>query len=438
MLKAEEKAVQLKLDVVEKGSVEELRLRAELYEKRRAIELRENAELAKELQQDEAAINAKYDNLIQQELRKSAISREQTEIDQAMALRKSEIDIMKGTEEEKTRERLKAEKDRYLKILALNEKFGNILTATEVETMRNAIEKIDQEITASVKSEKVKDIYSVFGLSLDDKKKDAINTSIGFAMEQVNAYADALVAAADKAVEASNREMDAAQNKLNAELQARASGYASNVAMAQKELDNAKKNQEKALKQQEQAQRTQVALQSIEQASNLVTASALIWSQLGFPWALPAIGVMWGSFAAAKIKAMQATKNVTYGEGGYELLQGGSHQSGNDIDLGTRNDGTKRRAEGGEYFAIINKRSSRRFRKEIPEVINALNDGTFADKYAGAYPTGELMNINAAPDLRKLEADVQAIKEQGDTSTYIDGNGNVVVKYKNLKRTFVK
>ena len=95
---------------------------------------------------------------------------------------------------------------------------------------------------------------------------------------------------------------------------------------------------------------------------------------------------MWGSFAAAKIKAYQVTKPATeqYGDGTVELLQGGSHASGHDIDLGTKPNGTRRRAEGGEFFAVINKRNSRRFRDVIPDVINSFNDGTFADRYQRA------------------------------------------------------
>ena len=84
---------------------------------------------------------------------------------------------------------------------------------------------------------------------------------------------------------------------------------------------------------------------------------------------------MWGSFAYSKIKAVQAVgKSEEYGEGTVELLSGGSHQSGNDVDLGTKSDGTKRRAEGGEFFAVINKRNSRRYRRIIPSVIGALNN----------------------------------------------------------------
>lgn len=282
-----------------------------------------------------------------------------------------------------------------------------------------------------------KDIYDLLGLKLDERGKEAISTSLQYAMDAIQSLVDARAAAADAAVESANKEVEAAQNKLDAELEARRQGYANNVQMAQKELDMAKKNQEKALKEQEKAQKAQLAIQAVMQATNLVSATALILSQFGMPWAIPMIATMWAAFAAAQIKARQVTKQEQYGDGTVELLEGGSHQSGNDIDLGTKPDGTRRRAEGGEFFAVINKRSSRRFRKIIPDVINSLNNGTFANKYMQAYggADGVVFNVSGEnPDLRELSADVREIKEQNRRKIYTDRNGKTVETYKNLTR----
>ena len=221
------------------------------------------------------------------------------------------------------------------------------------------------------------------------------------------------------------------------EIEARNAGYAHNVATAQKELDMAKRNQEKALAEQRKAQKAQAAIQTIQQAGDLVTASAMIWSQLGFPWAIPALAIMWGSFAASKIKAAQMAKSETYGDGTVEMLVGGSHQSGNDIDLGTKPDGTRRRAEGGEFFAVINKRSSRKYRNIIPDVINSLNNGTFAAKYMNAYAGGDGVTFNVqnqSSDLRELSDDVREIREQNKRRIIVDKDGNVIEIYKNLTR----
>lgn len=434
---------QLQLDAAREGSQEEINLRIQLLQQQRAIELAQNRQLAEDVRQSEADINAKYDAEVLRQTTELNQQRALMLFDQTQALEASEFDLIRNSEERKTRFRLAQEKARLQKILELNKTAGVKMTDAEVKTIENTIAKIDQEIEKSKGDERGNDIYGLFGLNLDDDQKEAISTSVSFAIEQLNGFLDAKVQAADAAVSAADKEVDASQRRLDAELEARANGYANNVAMAQKELDVAKKNQEKALKEQQKAQKAQAAIQTIQQIGNLVTASALIWSQLGFPFAIPAIAIMWGSFAAAKIKAAQLSKSAnaggseSYGDGTVELLAGGSHQSGDDVDLGTKPDGTRRRAEGGEFFAVINKRNSRRFRRLIPDVINSLNRGTFPQKYLNAYNTDGVnvtVQQNNAPDLRDLKDDVREIKEQNRRRRYVDGNGNVIEVYKNLTR----
>jgi hypothetical protein len=434
---------QLQLDAAREGSQEEINLRIQLLQQQRAIELAQNRQLAEDVRQSEKDINAKYDAEVLKQTTELNQQRALMLFDQTQALEASEFDLIRNSEERKTRFRLAQEKARLQKILELNKAAGVKMTDAEVKTIENTIAKIDQEIEKSKGDERGNDIYGLFGLNLDDDQKEAISTSVSFAIEQLNSFLDAKVQAADAAVSAADKEVDASQRRLDAELEARANGYANNVAMAQKELDQAKKNQEKALKEQQKAQKAQQAIQTIQQIGNLVTASALIWSQLGFPFAIPAIAIMWGSFAAAKIKAAQLSKSAnaggseSYGDGTVELLAGGSHQSGDDVDLGTKPDGTRRRAEGGEFFAVINKRNSRRFRRLIPDVINSLNRGTFPQKYLNAYNTDGVnvtVQQNNAPDLRDLKDDVREIKEQNRRRRYVDGNGNVIEVYKNLTR----
>lgn len=436
---------QLRLDAAREGSQEEINLRIQLLQQQRAIELAQNRQLAEDVRQNEADINAKYDAQILKQTTELNQQRALLLFDQQQALEASEFDLLRNSEERKTQFRLAQEKARLQKILELNKTAGVKMTEQEVKTIQNTIAKIDQEIEKSKGDERGNDIYGLFGLNLDDDQKEAISTSVSFAMEQLQVFLDAKLQAAEAAVNAADKEVESAQRTLDAEREARANGYASNVVMAQKELDLAKRNQEKALKEQQKAQKAQQAIQTIQQIGNLVTASALIWSQLGFPFAIPAIAVMWASFAAAKIKAAQMSKaaegSESYGDGTVELLAGGSHQSGDDVDLGTKPDGTRRRAEGGEFFAVINKRNSRRFRRLIPDVINSLNRGTFPQKYLNAYNTDGInvtVQQNNAPDLRDLKDDVREIKEQNRRRRYVDGNGNVIEVYKNLTRKIKK
>lgn len=442
-LALQKESIELRLQAVKEGSEQERQLRMQLLENERQTALLQNQQKPTGQQQDAAAINASFD------AKGAGIADEYLQaqlqiFDQQQALAQSEFDLLRNSEARKTQFRLQAEKERLQKVLELNQQAANKLSDVEVQTIQNTIKKIDQEIEQSKGEERGTDIYGLFGLNLDDDQKEAINTSMQYVLDALNTFTAARVAAADAAVEQADKEVSAAQSALDAELEARANGYANNVVQAQKELDLAKKNQEKALKEQQKAQKQQAAIQTLQQIGNMVTATALIWSQLGFPFAIPAIAVMWASFAASKIKAAQLAKQTgetgeteTYGDGTVELLEGGSHQSGNDIDLGTKPDGTRRRAEGGEFFAVINKRSSRRFRKIIPDVINSLNNGTFAHKYLKSYSDGDGLTLNVtgqSPDLRNLSDDVREIKEQNRRRVYVDGDGNTIESYKNLKR----
>ena len=236
-------------------------------------------------------------------------------------------------------------------------------------------------------------------------------------------------------VEKAKERVDAAQSAYEAEVEARSNGYANNVATTKKELQQEKKKQLERQKILEAAQKKQEALNTITQASNLITASSLIWSQLGFPWAIPALAAMWTSFAVAKIKAKQVTASQSeeYGEGGLEFLEGGSHASGNDIDLRTKNSkGKNMRAEGGEALAIINKKRTKKYRGILPDVIDSLNKGTFEDKYMNAFASTDGMSLVVSPndgiDLSKLEDDVRNIRKQNETKYCNLGSTTLIIK----------
>lgn len=433
---------QLRIETAREGSEEEINLRIRLLQQQRAIELAANRQLAEDVRQSEADINARFDAEVLRVTTNLTQQRALLLFDQQQALEESEFNLLRNSEERKTRFRLAQERARLQKILELNQSAGVKLTDVEVQTIQNTIARINQEMDKSTSQERGSDIYGLFGLNLDDDQKDAINTSVNFAIEQLQQLAAARVAAAEAAVNAAKTEVDSAKNAVDAEIEARNNGYANNVVQAQKELDLARRNQDKALREQERAQRAQEAIQSIQQGSNLITAAAMIWAQLGFPTAIPAIALMFGSFAYSKIRARQLSRSAgteSYGDGTVELLKGGSHQSGNDIDLGTKSDGTRRRAEGGEYFAVINKRNSRKYRTLIPDVVKSLNNGSFTEKYMNAYRAADGVSVNVTHetiDMRELLEAVREIKDMNKKRLYVTSDGRVVEVNKNSKKIY--
>lgn len=374
---------------------------------------------------------------------KELYKKQQEIIDQEYDRRLSEIDLLKATENEKTKLKLQAEKERLAKLLELAEAGQTTLSKIEIETLRNTLAKVKQEIDTESKKSDNKDIYDLMGIKLDDDKKQMIADSVGFSIGQLQSILDAQLQIKEQMLQAAQEETDAAKDRVAKEIEARNNGYANDVATAQKELELAKQKEEKALKEKQKAQRAQQALDSLQQTSDLITASAGIWKSFsglgpfGIAAAIAAIATMWGSFAAAKIKARESTR-TEYGEGGMEFLMGGSHQSGNDIDLGRTPDGRQRRAEGGEAFAVFNKTSTRKYRKALPGIIKSINNGTFESKYLNAFGSdGIAINVGAAGfNSRQLESDVREIKEQGKRRFILNGNGQMVESYKNLTRVY--
>lgn len=436
--------IQLQISVTEAGTQEILNLRIAAINKQREIEIFENKQKAEQLRQDEATINAKYDKMVLQESAKFNNDLAKRDLAATQDLAQAEFDLLDRNERQKTLFRLQQEKARLEAILKLNETATEKMTEQEVAAIRATIKAIEKES----KRVPYDNLYELLGIGLDGDQQSALNTAIESVKGSIESIIDSWNKAAEAAVSAADAQVESAQKVLDAEIEARNAGYANQVATAQKELELAKSNREKALREQEKAQKAQARIDSLQQASSLVTASANIWKAFsgsaglaGPILAAAAIVAMWASFAAAKVKASQVASEQ-YGEGTIELLQGGSHASGHDIDLGAKPDGTRRRAEGGEYFAIINKRNSRRFRGVIPDVINSFNNGTFAERYQRAnermnnYAIGIVGGRNT--DVSGLEKDVAAIRQQGDRTQFVDGDGNTVIRYKNLTRKIYK
>lgn len=376
--------------------------------------------------------------------RKEELKQKQELIEQEYDRRLSEIELLKVTEEEKTKLRLDAERERYEKLLELAEKNEGLLSKVQIETLKNTIAKIKEETNRAEKKSGNKDIYDLVGLKLDNEQKQAISDSVGFSLSNLQSILDANVQLKEQALQNAREEKEAIQSRLDAELEARSKGYAADVEGTKKELELAKQKEEKALKEKQKAQRAQQAIDSLQQTSSLITASADIWKSFaglgpfGIAAAIAAIATMWGSFAAAKIKAKQVTaQSEEYGEGGLEFLEGGSHASGNDIDLGISNHrGRRMRAEGGEALAIINKRNTKRYRRILPGVIDSLNKGTFEDKYINAFNNQDdysLRNYNVV-DLSGVESRLDDIKRQGDTKYIYGANGEVIEIKGNVRR----
>lgn len=440
--------LELEGEVSKKGSYEELSNSLKRLDVERQIALLKNAQLPEAKRQPTSAINASFD-------KQKAItvgSFNMSSFDEQQALDEAVFNEVKRSETEITRFKLEQEKARWQEQIRLAEAGGLDWSQAQIDAAKATVKGIDRELSELddfIKNIGKKGLGGTLleKLGFDDDQIDALKDAVDIVIEQLQSIMDAEVELAEQAVEAAEARVEAAQKAYDAEVEARNNGYANNVATAKKELEQEKKNQQEKQKMLQAAQKRQEAMNTVTQASSLVTASANLWSSfssipiVGPALALAAIATMWTSFAVAKIKAKQVTASQSdeYGEGGLEFLEGGSHASGDDIDLGVKNKKKRRmRAEGGEALAIISKKRTRKYKKILPDVINSLNKGTFEDKYLNAFASSDGLNIslnsNGSVDLSKIEDDVRSIRKQSETKYYTLPNGTVVIQHKNVKR----
>ena len=448
ILDARERDIENQLELVKKGSEDELNLLLQQNEVRRQLALAQNAAKPAEQQVSTSVINAQFDKSAAQ----TKGSFQMTSFDEQQALDEAVFNEVKRSETEITRFKLEQEKARWQEQIRLAEAGGLDWSQAQIDAAKATVKGIDRELSELddfIKNIGKKGLGGTLleKLGFDDDQIDALKDAVNIVIEQLQSIMDAEVELAEQAVEAAEARVEAAQKAYDAEVEARNNGYANNIATAKKELEQEKKNQQEKQKMLAAAQKRQENLNTVIQASSLITASANLWSSfssipiVGPALALAAIATMWTSFAVAKVKAKQVTASQSeeYGEGGLEFLEGGSHASGNDIDLGVENKKKRRmKAEGGEALAIINKQRTRKYRKILPDVIDSFNKGTFEDKYLNAFGNSNRLNIslnsNNSIDLSKIEDDVRSIRKQNETRYYTMPDGTVIMQHRNVKR----
>lgn len=444
-----QETIDLRLETVKKGSAEETNLLLQNLENERKQALLANKLLPESQRQSEDDINASFDTKSQRLLGDAWLER----FEQNQASKKAEFDMVKHVSEDITAFELQQEKELWLYKIALAEAGLLDWSQAQIDAAKQAVDGINKELDEITGVEGVIGSIAERGIGgtllakmgFDNEGIEAFNDATNTIIGNLQSIMEAEVQLAEAAVAAAQERADSAKSALDAEIEARNNGYANNVASAKKEYELEKKRVADNQKLLQQAKRQQERLDTAMQTNSLITASANIWKAMsGVPFIGPALAIaaiasMWASFAAAKVKARQvAAAQQEYGEGGLEFLEGGSHASGHDISLGTKNSrGKNMRAEGGEALAIINRRNTKRYRKQLPGIIESLNKGTFEDKYLRAFDTGSQLSLRVEPnrvDLSKIEGYVEKISNQETTQRVALPDGTMLVVRKNVRR----
>jgi hypothetical protein len=362
--------------------------------------------------------------------------------DDTQTLNALKAENAKKTEEEITVLTIEAKIARYEKELALNDEFNKQLSETEIAIIKERIKALRNELN---KDEEKVTIWDKLGFDDESQTKAISSAKQTFnALKNIlKSFADERVAQADRVVESTDREVEAAENELNRQVQLAEAGYANNVQNAQIQLNLNKESQKEALRERERSLKSQRQIDSAEQISSLITASANIlkgWSTLPFigqVLGIAAIASMLGAFALTKTKINSSTQK--FGEGGILDLEGGSHASGNDIHFGSRG-GKELYAEGGEKAAIFSKKASRKYGPVIDNIVKDANRLQLEDRYSKAFNVEALpivLENNAGLDsteLKNIRDILKRIEKYGGDGEAMDKNGRRRIKKGNITR----
>ncbi|WP_187260736.1 phage tail tape measure protein [Pontibacter beigongshangensis] len=399
--------------------------RAKILETQKDSDVKEMAQLeAKYDAQIRAALEASKKELaialeVEKEREKIALRRNQQErrinqneeFDTALAENTLPDTLSRVQAEELLQERLL-----QIQIKANEERLALVANSADKEDqiralqLENEINRLNQQLGDLQASRNKFSLQKLLGL--DDEQMDAVKYAIGETLGQLQNFLAETVAMHEKQVQGLTQAIDEKGRELDREILLNEQGFASNVETKQQEYNILKQQREQAFRDQQKAQRAQIALDSAMQASNLITASTEIYAVMaplgpvGLAGAIALIATMFGTFLAAKARALQSTTVPTFAKGGGFEIKGAKHSQGG---VGLYDNVTGKEIaqyEGNEYLYAVNSKATAKHLKLL-EAINGDNQKAIV-RYALddlLMGTGVMMNPELPERLQTLQAE---------------------------------
>ena len=289
-------------------------------------------------------------------------------------------DLLNGiiTEEEYAKNIENLEAQKLEELLALAEKYNINVTDADAALMAQRIKMYlaaKKEIEAKTKGDDKSKIAKLLGV--EDKDVDVILKNIRIIAKAITEIFNEVNQAAQKnnkkVIENLQEVIDETEKKIETETELQQMGLANNLQGEQDYLAQQMALREEAFERQKQLELQKLAIDSISQLSNLITASTGIWNSTsklpqpaGAILAIATIGAMFGSFAVSKAKAAQLVKSQeSFEEGG--VVQGKRHTQGGEKFYSS--DGNHMvEIEQGEY--VTNRESTSKYM----DLLHAINN----------------------------------------------------------------
>lgn len=281
-------------------------------------------------------------------------------------------------------------------------------------------------------------IWGALGINPDSEQQEAILDGLKevkeASIEAIDSIYQKRVDDAQRNRELADQRITEAQNELAIEAQLMEAGFANNVTIKRKELEEAKKIRAEALADEVKALNEQRKVELVFQAMNMASSiSSLIKSitKTSGPLALVlapiAIAALLGLWANAKTKVNQSVKLAEGGSGSETgLITGRSHHQGGERFL------DHVEVERGERWGVLNRMASNKYGKVFEDIVNSFNRNEIP-------AFGNVNNILVNNDgsnsrLDKVIAEQQKLNKQfGKDQIMIVGGRKIITNGSNVR-----
>jgi tape measure domain-containing protein len=288
--------------------------------------------------------------------------------------------------------------------------------------------------TPDVKGGGKKSIWDVLGIDTStDAGKDFADQAEAMAKRVIDSFqnlAAERTALAEQEVSDSDDRISQLEGELDREIQLAELGFASDVTLKRKELEQEKVKNEQLRAEAEKAKRSQLAIDTAIQASSLVTSIANLFKSLsavpfglGIPIAIALSGAMLAFFIKSKVNAYSAAK-ARYGTSGsidkQGIVHGQYHEHG----------GHLLEVEKGEMVQVGQDGSRKRIevvrRERVREYMDLLSAANKGDRKSLAIQALKLADVESLPASVKKQI---IGSNSGDNTTYKESQTAILREY---------
>jgi tape measure domain-containing protein len=285
------------------------------------------------------------------------------------AILRAEIELESA--EDINKAKLKAERDFLRAKLYLHVMYNKNLSKEELANYAALLEKLDGEINAgmSIFEKGKQKIFDYLGLSEKDKVRAEV--ALSYMKQTWSQIGEMEREARERASRNAENALQEAQSNLQTQIELDKQGFASNVELAQQQVEVKKKARDEALKNEEKAAARERLINQLTATSNMIVAVSKAFKIGGIAGFGLAAGVL-ASYAALIVKARSLKRK---GTDGVEPVKGTRHGFGGDTPLGYNDGKGDVYAEYGEGHAVFTPDVMRSRGREINAVVKHMQKG---------------------------------------------------------------